>query len=155
MKFIVKWLRHPSMKYIYLLYISVVFSIISCGTQQTKNKSNVSLTHPQKNQYATYFKIYKEENFSVLVTYLNTNKTDSIIYILSLAGKILFIDMDSFVILSFQANFSHTPHRRWFCRWPCTMALPLHCSPSSLYQWQFFTEQCVICNHKIVVYIIT
>jgi len=60
----------------------ISFFIISCETQQKDKESISSLTHPQKNSYASYFKIYKEENFSALVTYINTEKTDSVVYIL-------------------------------------------------------------------------
>ncbi len=54
---------------------------MSCGTQQKKEASS-SLSHVQQNSYATYFKIYKEESFSALVTYINAEKTDSATYII-------------------------------------------------------------------------
>ncbi len=60
----------------YLLLLS------SCNTQQKNKEKTSSLTHLQKNSYASYFKIYKEESFSALITYINTEKTDSVIYIL-------------------------------------------------------------------------
>jgi len=56
--------------------------LLSCSAPQKNTETFSSLTHSQKNQYATYFKIYKEENFSALVTYLNTDKTDSVVYVL-------------------------------------------------------------------------
>src|ERR1700758_2896088 len=64
-----------------------VFSIvllfcISCNTEQKKKETIVSLTHTQQNAYATYFKIYREESFSALVTYINKEKTDSLVYVL-------------------------------------------------------------------------
>ena len=66
-------------------FLSLVFWFLlltSCGTQQKSKENTPSLSHPQKNSYASYFKIYKEEEFSALVTYINTDRTDSIVYIL-------------------------------------------------------------------------
>ena len=67
-----------------VLFISslILLFLISCSTQQTNKEATFSLTHLQQNKYAAYFKIYKEENFSALVTYLNTDKTDSVVYVL-------------------------------------------------------------------------
>jgi iron complex transport system substrate-binding protein len=57
--------------------------LVSCDVQEKKQSPPVSsLTHAQKSMYAAYFKIYKEENFSALVTYTNIDKTDSTVYIL-------------------------------------------------------------------------
>lgn len=65
-----------------LLLVSCLLFLSSCGTQKS-NKENIAfLSHPQKNSYASYFKIYKEETFSALVTYINTEKTDSVVYVL-------------------------------------------------------------------------
>jgi iron complex transport system substrate-binding protein len=67
-----------------IIFISglILLFLISCSTQQTNKETTFSLTHLQKNKYAAYFKIYTEEKFSALVTYLNTEKTDSVTYIL-------------------------------------------------------------------------
>ena len=70
------------MKKVALIYIAICFFLISCSTEQKKNGVISSLIHSQKNNYASYFKMYKEEGFSALVTYINTEKTDSLVYIL-------------------------------------------------------------------------
>jgi len=70
------------MKTAYLFLISCFLLLVSCGTHEKKQEQKFSLIHSQKNNYATYFKIYKEENFSALVTYTNIGKTDSAVYIL-------------------------------------------------------------------------
>ncbi len=66
-------------------YHSLIFSVLlfsfSCS-EQKKNKNAFQLNPPEKNLYASYFKIYKQDNFSVLVTYLNIDKTDSAVYVL-------------------------------------------------------------------------
>ena len=62
--------------------VSCLLFLSSCGNQEKSKRNAASLTHPQKNNYASYFKIFKEENFSALVTYINTQKTDSVVYIL-------------------------------------------------------------------------
>lgn len=70
-------------KYSLLLFlVSCLLLLASCGTQQKSKENIASLSHPQKNNYASYFKVYKEDNFSALVTYINTEKTDSVVYIL-------------------------------------------------------------------------
>ncbi len=63
-------------------HVSSLLLLSSCSTQQSNKENRASLSYPQKNSYASYFKIYKEDNFSALVTYINTEKTDSVIYIL-------------------------------------------------------------------------
>src|ERR1700757_5340513 len=70
------------MKKSVLVFSSILFFCISCNTEQKKKEKPASLTHTQQNTYATYFKIYKEEGFSALVTYINKEKTDSLVYIL-------------------------------------------------------------------------
>src|ERR1700752_747935 len=70
------------MKKSILILSLILFFCISCNTEQKKKETIVSLTHTQQNAYATYFKIYKEEGFSALVTYINTEKTDSLVYLL-------------------------------------------------------------------------
>src|ERR1700744_6292669 len=65
-----------------LLLVSCLLFLGSCSTQPKSKENTSSLSHLQKNNYASYFKIYTEENFSALVTYINTEKTDSIVYIL-------------------------------------------------------------------------
>jgi cobalamin transport system substrate-binding protein len=69
----------------FILFLSLVSCLLflpSCGTQQKSKENALSLSHPQKNSYASYFKIYKEESFSALITYINTQKTDSVVYVL-------------------------------------------------------------------------
>ena len=83
-----------------LLFRSFLLGLLSCGTQQKKSEIVSSLTHSQKNQYASYFKIYEEDGFSALVTYTNTDKTDSIIYILYKNEK---------PILNFNGYYVKTP----------------------------------------------
>jgi len=68
-------------KNIFVFSIVLLFCI-SCNTEQKKKETIVSLTHTQQNAYATYFKIYKEEGFSAVVTYTNKEKTDSLVYVL-------------------------------------------------------------------------
>ncbi len=68
-------------KVIFVLSVCFLF-FISCNNERQKQQTKISLTHAQKNNYASYFKIYKEENFSALVTYINVEKTDSIVYVL-------------------------------------------------------------------------
>ena len=63
------------------LFFAVVFFFFSCG-EQKKKESKFQLNHSEKNSYASYFKIYKQNDFSVLVTYLNIDKTDSAVYVL-------------------------------------------------------------------------
>ena len=71
-----------------LSYISfLIILILSCDTSQKNKENTPSLSHPKKNNYASYFKIYKEENFSALVTYINTDKTDSVVYIVYKSEK--------------------------------------------------------------------
>jgi len=60
----------------------ILFFLVSCNTEQKKKEKPASLKHTQQNSYATYFKIYKEEGFSALVTYINKEKTDSLVYVL-------------------------------------------------------------------------
>jgi iron complex transport system substrate-binding protein len=70
------------MKKTYFIYCALLVFIISCNTQTKKEETTSVLSHPQKNTYASYFKIYTEENFSALITYINTSKTDSVVYVL-------------------------------------------------------------------------
>jgi iron complex transport system substrate-binding protein len=67
---------------LFLSLVSCLLFLSSCGTQQKSKENTSALNHPKKNSYASYFKIYKEENFSALVTYINTEKTDSVVYVL-------------------------------------------------------------------------
>jgi iron complex transport system substrate-binding protein len=60
----------------------VLLFLISCNNEQQKKEATVSLTHIKQNNYATYFKIYKEADFAALVTYVNKDKTDSLVYVL-------------------------------------------------------------------------
>src|ERR1700744_3348301 len=70
------------MKTAYLFLISCFLLLISCSTHEKRQEQQLSFTPPQKNNSASYFKIYKEENFSALVTYTNIEKTDSTVYVL-------------------------------------------------------------------------
>ena len=70
------------MKKTFLIYNALLVFFISCNTSLKNKEPIVSIAHPQKNSYAVYFKIYKEENFSALVTYTNPKKTDSVVYVL-------------------------------------------------------------------------
>ena len=60
----------------------VLLFFVSCNNQSHKKEATATLTQAQKNSYATYFKIYKADGFSALVTYTNTDKTDSLLYVL-------------------------------------------------------------------------
>ena len=71
------------MKKITFIFFLAFTVLISCNTPKTnKDSSTSSLTHLQKNKYAAYFKIYAEENYSALITYINIEKTDSIVYVI-------------------------------------------------------------------------
>lgn len=82
MKFTVNRLqRHNMKKSFFILGLLLVF-LVSCNNEQQKKEIIDSLTHAQKNDYATYFKIYREEGFCALVTYTNKDRTDSLVYVL-------------------------------------------------------------------------
>jgi len=75
----IKWFYHS------LIFFAALF-FFSC-TEQKKSKNTFPLNPPEKNIYASYFKIYKQDKFSVLVTYLNIDKTDSAVYVLYMNEK--------------------------------------------------------------------
>lgn len=63
------------------LILFVLFFSFSCG-EPKKAANAFQLNSSEKNLYASYFKICKQDKFSVLTTYLNLNKTDSAVYVL-------------------------------------------------------------------------
>lgn len=65
----------------FLSLVSCLFLLPSCHSPQTTQET-LPLTHPLANKYATYFKIYKEDTFTLLITYLNESKSDSAMYVL-------------------------------------------------------------------------
>ncbi len=92
-----------------IFYRSQVFFVLliffSCAEQKEK-KAEFKLNPPEKNLYASYFKIYKQDKFSVLVTYLNIDKTDSAIYVLYVNEK---------PEVDFSANYVKTPIKKVAC----------------------------------------
>lgn len=78
----------------------ILFSLFCFAACQAPAKKNHVLPQPQKNKYAGWFKVYKEENCNILVNYLNTGRTDSVIYVLYSSEKPAF---------SFPAYYIKTP----------------------------------------------
>ena len=92
-----------------LFYHALIFCIVlisfSCN-QQEKVQSAFVLNAPQENSYAAYFKIYKQQDLSLLVTYLNVNKTDSVVYAIYQGKK---------PVLDFPVYFIETPVKKVAC----------------------------------------
>jgi iron complex transport system substrate-binding protein len=86
-----------------LILAALIFFSCSNGT---KKNSAFHLNPPEKNLYASYFHIYKQDNFSVLVTYLNVAKTDSAVYVLYIKEK---------PELDFPALYVKTPSQKVAC----------------------------------------
>jgi iron complex transport system substrate-binding protein len=63
-----------------LCMILTVILLVSCGSE--KQGQVVKPGAEQKCRYANYFKIYEHEGYSLLITYLNPEKTDSLKYVL-------------------------------------------------------------------------
>lgn len=68
------------------IFAVVIFIAFSCSDGK-KLSDQVRLSKPETNEYAAYFKICRQDSFSVLVTYLNVEKTDSAVYVLYRAKK--------------------------------------------------------------------
>jgi iron complex transport system substrate-binding protein len=85
---------------------STIFLLLFFSCSEQKSKDKFKLNPPQKNLYASYFKIYKQENFSVLITYLNVAKTDSAVYVLYSKEK---------PVLDFSAHYIKTPVQKTAC----------------------------------------
>ena len=64
----------------YFCFIWLIL-ISACHFKSDKSESPVSLSHCKKNKYASYFRIYEEASFHALVCYINSKKTDSVIYV--------------------------------------------------------------------------
>src|SRR5437773_194712 len=56
--------------------------IISFSCKEEKKTGAFALNTSEKNDYASYFKIYKQDGYSILVTYQTADKKDSAIYVL-------------------------------------------------------------------------
>jgi len=69
----------------FLLAFACGVFLFSCTERAAKDRDD--LTDPQKNSYATYFKIYRYPNYNLLVNYLNVQRTDSIMYALYTSVK--------------------------------------------------------------------
>ncbi|HWY38733.1 MAG TPA: ABC transporter substrate-binding protein [Bacteroidia bacterium] len=87
------------------LLFFLVISFFSCQNKR-KKESAFALNAPEKNLYASYFKIYRQSNFSLLVTYLNVDKTDSAVYVLYGQEK---------PEIDFPACYVQTPSRKVAC----------------------------------------
>ncbi|MGZ3863930.1 MAG: ABC transporter substrate-binding protein [Bacteroidia bacterium] len=66
--------------------LCIVLVLSSCYGGKNK-MGTFNFGSPQKNLYASYFRIYKDKDFSVLVTYLNAAGTDSAVYVLYKKNK--------------------------------------------------------------------
>ncbi len=62
------------------LFLFVGSLFFSCSNDVKDN--SVSQATAEKNSYASYFKIQKSKDHSVLTTYLNFERTDSVVYVL-------------------------------------------------------------------------
>ncbi len=83
--------------------VLLVFLFFSCTTE---THTEIKLAPPQQNKYASFFNICKQDSFSVLITYLNTAKTDSAIYVLYKGTK---------PQLNLRANYIKTPCQKVAC----------------------------------------
>jgi iron complex transport system substrate-binding protein len=62
---------------VFIFWIAL-FCLCACSEEK---KSSLQPDQLKKNSYASYFKIYAGNGYSVLVNYLNAEKTDSMIYV--------------------------------------------------------------------------
>jgi iron complex transport system substrate-binding protein len=60
----------------------VILLLGSCANEKKREATASVAGALQKNKYANYFKLYRYEGFSLLITYLNPEKTDSLAYVI-------------------------------------------------------------------------